>query len=398
MTRRWTWFGSDGARGRPGMRGRVCHRVGVTAIVVLGFATVSSAATAGWTGLPLPTGRALTFYRVSCASPSACFALGASQPDGFVRYQGTHVTRLKRPRLGRSASLDALACSSATACVAIGMSGRSSNHGVLALRWSNGRWSEMSLPAGPGRSLKVSAYQLTGLACPSTGTCVAVGQVSGVTTKPHAVIRPLLLRWNGQQWSSVRSPLTAGTLRSVSCASATACTAVGAGTEGPAVLRLHAGRWTRVRLGPRVSRAVGSSLASISCPTAISCLATGLINTAHRSAPAVTRVVVLRQTSGGWSTEVPPLPTLAPGDHPDHLTDDLTDVSCGAPGRCLGVGTFVNEGLIGSGRQGGMSLVFTATSRRPVPKTRAGVPASVSCPTAAFCLVGGYRSISRYTP
>lgn len=183
MTRRRTWFGTEVARGRPPMRGRVFRRVGAIAVVVLGLATASSAATAGWSGLTLPTGRALTSYEVSCASPSACFALGASQPDRFLRYKGTHVTRLEGPRVDRSSSVNALACPSATVCVAVGMSGRGSNHGLLALRWSNGRWSAMSLPAGPGRSLKVRTYQLTGLSCPSTGRCVAVGRVIGVSRR-----------------------------------------------------------------------------------------------------------------------------------------------------------------------------------------------------------------------
>jgi hypothetical protein len=253
-----------------------------------------------------------------------------------------------------------------------------------------------SLPAGLGRSLNQGHYELTGLSCPSTGTCVAVGQVQGLTTKRHGAIKPLLLVWNGRHWSSVPSPLTAGTLRSVSCASASACTAVGAGTKGSVVLRLHAGRWTRVRLSSQVSRAVGSSLASISCPTATSCLATGFINTTPHAAVPVTRVVALRETGGRWSTEVPPVPALARGDHRDKLIDDLTAVSCGAPGSCLGVGVSVNDG--GNGAQAGLSLAFTPTSRHPIAQTRAIVPLSVSCPITAFCLVGGAGSVWRYTP
>jgi hypothetical protein len=392
-------MGEDqGATGYGALAMRNVFRVVGVIAIVLGFATGASAATSGWSRLPLPTGRALTSYRVSCASPGACFALGASQPNPFVRYKGIDATRLEGPRVGRSSNINALACPTATICVAIGISNEKANHGLLALRWNSGRWAATSLPAGPGGSLKVSQYQLTGLSCPSTGMCVAVGHVDGVTTKGHGVIKPLLLVWNGRHWSSVPTPLTAGTLRSVACASASACTAVGAGTRGSAVLRLHAGRWTRVRLSPQVSRAVGSSLTSISCPTATSCLATGLINTAPHAAVPVTRVVALRESGGGWSTEVPPVPALAPGDHPNHLTDDLAAVSCGAPGRCLGVGVTVNDGGGVGAKQDGMSLAFTPTNPHPVAQTRAGLPTSVSCPTAAFCLVGGYRSITRYTP
>jgi hypothetical protein len=400
----WAHWGSfavwiiAGTLGRA-TRGRAVRLVGVSAIVGLGFATASSAATAGWSELPLPTRHALTPYEVSCASRSTCFAVGQRDSDLFVRYEGTRAQRLAGPRI--RSSINALACPSATACIAVGMSGRRANHGLAALRWSKGRWSTMSLPARPGRSLQESQYQLGGLSCPSTRMCVAVGDVQSALNSSHPVTRPLLFRWNGRRWSSVQLPLTTAALRSVSCASATACTAVGfaAGTHGtvePAVVRLHGGRWTRVRLRSRVVQTVGGSLVSISCATASRCLATGVIVTADAAGAAVTRVVILQETGGGWSTEVPPLPTLPRGDHPNDLEDNLTEVSCGAPGSCLGVGTSVNDR--GEGTGAGMSLVLTPTKPRATAQTRAGDPTSVSCPTAAFCLVGGYRSINRYTP
>ena len=363
---------------------------------VLGFATGASAATSGWSRLPLPAGHSLIPYQVSCASQSVCFAVGETGSDQFVRYTATHTTRLEGPRGVRASTVNALSCAAATACVAVGTTTQEANHGLLALRWNRGRWSATRLPAGPGRSLKQGHYELTGLSCPSTVMCIAVGQVEGLTTKRRGAIRPLLIRWDGRHWSSVPSPLTAGTLRSVSCASASACTAVGAENKRSVVLRLDAGRWRRVRLSPGDSRAVGSSLASISCPTGISCLATGLINTPPHAAVPVTRVVALREAGGRWSTEVPPVPALAPGDHRHKLIDDLTAVSCGAPGSCLGVGMSINDG--GNGAEAGLSLAFTPTSPHPIAQTRATVPFSVSCPTTAFCLVGGGGSVRRYTP
>jgi hypothetical protein len=365
--------------------------------IVLGFATGASAASSsGWSRLPLPAGHSVIPYQVSCASQIACFALGDTGSGQFVRYMGTDATRLQGPRRARSSTVNALSCASTTACVAVGITNQKANHGLLGLRWSTGRWSATSLPAGLGRSLKQSQYELTGLSCPSTGMCIAVGQVQGVTTKPHVAIRPLLVRWDGRHWSSVSSPLATGTLRSVSCASARACAAVGAGNNGSVVLRLRAGRWTRVRLSRQVAGEVGSSLASISCPTATSCLASGLINITPHAAVPVTRVVALRESGGGWSTEVPPVPALAPGDHRHNLVDELTAVSCGAPGSCLGVGSSVNDD--GNGAETGLSLAFTPTSPHPIAQNRATVPLSVSCPTAAFCLVGGGGSVRRFTP
>jgi hypothetical protein len=383
------------------MPGRAVRWVAVSTIVVLGLTTGASAATARWSSLPLPTGHVPTPYQVSCASQRACFALAMYVRDPFVRYTGTHATRLAGPRIDDPAELNALDCPSASACFVLGETGRSAHHGLLALRWHNRHWSAMRLPALPGRSLADSTYQLGGLSCPSTRMCIATGVVQAPTapTSTQPVIRPLLLRWNGRRWSSVRSPLTSGALRSVSCASATACTAVGftaTKSPGPAVLRLHAGHWTQVRFGPRASGVLGAGLTSISCPTANSCLATGVTDMTGPH-DAVTRVVDLRQTRGGWSTTLPPLPRLPRGDHPNDLTDSLTALSCGAPGSCLGVGTWINDR--GDGTSGSMSLAFRSTSPHPIAKSRAGSsPTSVSCPTTAFCLVAGNRSIRRYTP
>jgi hypothetical protein len=388
--------GALSATGYGALAMRNVDRVVVVIAIVLGFASGASAATSGWSRLPLPAGHSVIPYQVSCASQNVCFALGETGSDQFERYTATNTTRLQGPRGVRTSTVSALSCAAAFACVAVGTTTQVANHGLLALSWIRGRWLARSLPPGLGRSLKQGHYELTGLSCPSTVMCIAVGQVEGFTTRSHGATKPLLVRWDGRHWSSVPSPLTAGTLRSVSCASASSCTAVGAGNKGSVVLRLHAGHWTQVRLSAGDSRGVGSSLASISCPTATSCLATGLINTAPHAAVPVTRVVALRETGGRWSTEVPPVPALASGDHRHNLIDDLTAVSCGAPGSCLGVGMSVKNG--GNGAEAGLSLAFTPTSPRPIAQTRATVPLSVSCPTTAFCLVGGAGSVRRYTP
>jgi hypothetical protein len=289
--------------------------IGVVAVVVLGFAAGAPAATPQWLRLPVPAGGPVVPYQVSCASPIACFALGTTGPEKFIRYTGTRATRLAGPQGERSATISALSCGGLKECVAVGSTNQSADHGLLALRWSDRHWTTTRLPAGLGRSLTQAHYELTGLSCPATTRCIAVGQVVGITTKTHAAVKPLLLSWNGQRWSSVRSPLTTGTLRSVSCEAALVCTVVGAEHQRPAVLSLDAGQWTRVPLSLAVSRAVGSSLTSISCPTFGNCLATGLINVAPHAAVPVTRVVALQENRGVWSTEVPPAPAPRPGAH-----------------------------------------------------------------------------------
>lgn len=254
------------------------------------------------------------------------------QRDPFVRYTGTHATGFRsrgstNPRtstrwptrrqrrvswLGRHVE------------VRIGVCSRCAGEGALV---GDAR-SRRAWPVADGQQL--SAHRSVVPVDPDVHRNRGRAGTFSPTTS-ELVTRPRLLRFNGRRWSSVRSPLTAGGLRSVSCASANACTAVGfEGTKspGPAVLRLHAGPWTQVRFGSQASRVLGGGLASISCPTANSCLATGVTDIG--GPPEAVTHVALRQTGRGWSTKLPPLTRLPRGHHPNHLTDNLTAISCGA--------------------------------------------------------------------
>jgi hypothetical protein len=64
---------------------------------------------------------------------------------------------------------------------------------------------------------------LAGVSCASTSACIAVGRhpVAGVGTLP------LMGRWNGADWTTQGSRLLRGAMNAVSCYSPTACTAVG---------------------------------------------------------------------------------------------------------------------------------------------------------------------------
>jgi hypothetical protein len=190
--------------------------------------------------------------------------------------------------------------------------------------------------------------------------------------------------------------------------STVACTAVGydktkSGRLRGVAARLQDGQWTRLLLRPKLSHAVdGWNLGSISCPTATSCLATGEENVTGRArAVADVRIIALRETGRGWSTIVPRLPILPDRARPRRFEDDAGNVSCSAPGNCLGIGTWVNENY--GGPSGGLSLAFTPTDPHPNAQNRPGLPGfgpptSVSCPTASFCLIGSVDSLLRYTP
>ena len=89
-------------------------------------------------------------------------------------------------------------------------------------RWNGTSWSIVTSPNPSGTAESV----LSSVSCPSTTSCFAVG--SNLTTS-HT--KTLVEHWNGTSWSIVTSPNPSGAtdsaLSGVSCPTTTSCYAVG---------------------------------------------------------------------------------------------------------------------------------------------------------------------------
>ena len=129
------------------------------------------------------------------------------------------------------------------------------------------------------------------ISCPSPGVCVAVGNFDSggvdLAVSNYGVYADFLL---GGQWTLDILPLpadaTSAKLDSISCVSATNCTAVGiasvgTGSFGPSETSflaetLSGSTWTPTTLAVAVT-GTGSDLGlnSVSCPSATSCMAVG---------------------------------------------------------------------------------------------------------------------------
>jgi hypothetical protein len=106
--------------------GRVCGAfVGVLVAVWVGGVSSAVANTVSWSVSRMPL-RYASFYDVSCASASACMAVGdAGEPPVAALWDGRHWH--SRPPVyppgrngGRSASLYGVSCTSNTGCTAVG--------------------------------------------------------------------------------------------------------------------------------------------------------------------------------------------------------------------------------------------------------------------------------------
>jgi hypothetical protein len=98
---------------------------------------------------------------------------------------------------------------------------------ALITLWDGKRWASVSTPQPGTRST------LSGISCPTSTRCYAVGSSADGTLR-----RTLVVRWNGTGWGLVASPTlhsrgdTVDQLNDIACTSAASCVAVGsAGAE-----------------------------------------------------------------------------------------------------------------------------------------------------------------------
>jgi hypothetical protein len=222
--------------------------------------------TTGFGGLE--SGSESAFSSVVCVRRSSCTAVGyAGDPDGASplvgHWNGTVWSVRPAPTNGYSFGGDDLtgvSCTSTVACTAVGMTIVSIDDNYhfapLVERWDGINWSRQSAPGIVGASGTV----LTGVSCPATHLCSAVGYSQSSSNPPicstypqdcdgqgvycteypqYCPRAPVVALWNGEAWSTQPAPEPAGTtdgyLSGISCSSRTACVAVGSVTNSSGI-------------------------------------------------------------------------------------------------------------------------------------------------------------------
>jgi hypothetical protein len=183
---------------------------------------------------PTPPGTVQTFIGpISCTSPAACTTTGETHyPSGTVRtiaerWNGARwrIQPTPNPAHVSFASLGAVACPGPSSCLAVG----SSDNGNLAERWNGTSWRIVPIPTPPGSG------GLFSLSCATASACTAVGVAFNLQGGYL-----LAERWNGTRWSIQPTPLFAGAQdinAAVTCPTRLVCMAVG-GQESPRPTRV----------------------------------------------------------------------------------------------------------------------------------------------------------------
>lgn len=204
------------------------HRFAIAwiAVAVLLLANSAAAADSGWSieKTPNPIGGGF-LESVSCASATACTAVGGGAFGTLAeRWNGTKwsIEHTPNPTGGSGPSLSGVSCASASACTAVGYYNTGDTTDVaLAERWNGTKWSIEHNPNPTGSSNS----PLYGVSCASASACTAVGDDTNRTGNVT-----FAERWNGTEWSIEYPPnptRSANGLSGVSCVLVSACTAVG---------------------------------------------------------------------------------------------------------------------------------------------------------------------------
>jgi hypothetical protein len=280
------------------------------------------------------------------------------------RWDGSQWSIQSTPNADGAYAFLGVSCPGASDCIAVGISHRSGSQQTLAERWHGGVWTIEYTPS------PVGIAELNAVSCPSASACTAVGDHWNGST----IHRALVERWNGRKWTIQHIPKSANAgseleLNGVSCASESACTAVGttgggypsnSGQGHMVALRWNGRRWS-VQRTARSGRGV---LFGVSCPSARWCVAVG-----YKPGKALAE----RWNGKGWSFQPAPH-----GVGPDA-------VSCSSTRACTAVGGGDAERWNGA-----------LWSKQRTPDPGDNYLYGVSCPTAHDCTATGHSSGGSY--
>jgi hypothetical protein len=362
-TRRWLLAG-----------GRLSAAALGAAFIVFGASVLASAQTLSWSIVPSPNRVTEDFLAdVSCASATACMAVGDNGRTLAESWNGTSWSLVSSPSPGAGA-LSGVSCVSSAVCTAVGyVRTLSGGYRTLIESWNGTNWSVVPSPNIGSAS---DQNYLSGVSCTSATACTAVGY------HYNGVFKTLIESWNGTSWSVVPSPSPGGVndgLYGVSCMSATACTAVGGRLSSAyrTLIESWDGTSWSVVPSPNVGSATSpNSLQSVSCTSVTACTAVG---THYASSTSPGRTLAESWNGTSWS--------VVPSPNPASTGDTLSGVSCTSATTCTATGS--------TGGSPYQTLIesWNGTSWSVVPSPNAGSISSnldgVSCTSATACTAVG---------
>ena len=269
---------------------------------------------------------------VSCVGPAYCVAVGVheqSQTPVVERWTGSALSIMPSPdptppRAG-GASLSGVSCPSTTTCIAVGVK-NVANYAMSTLveQFDGATWSVVGSPT-PAPTTDV----LSAVTCLTATNCLAVGHYDTLPTNPLDDAS-LIERWNGTRWSRMAAPRQTyyPRLDGVTCATASRCFAVGNQldtdfNQSLLIDQWNGGQWSSVNAKSPSTTGLSVLYGAI-CASATRCYAFGSYRRADN------RQVPLVETWDGRSWAIMPSPSASFGR--------LVGGSCPTASTCFAVG------------------------------------------------------------
>jgi hypothetical protein len=239
---------------------------------------------------------------ISCVLATDCLAVrGSSSLSGVGTYTPARVERwngsswhrvgVTLPARTTSVDLNGVSCRGTKLCLVVGDYYKSTKGNAasspLALIYNGASLrpiSAMPLPKGQPN------VTLTGVSCPTTRNCVALGLANGnpAGLNKYSDGISFIETWNGARWALrtiVSSATTVAAPSSVSCATASFCVLMGEVTSvsnGYVTVGLYLGLWNGRRLARMRAPAAGGAESTVepsgvSCATSANCAVTGIV-------------------------------------------------------------------------------------------------------------------------
>ncbi len=334
--------------------------------------------------VPTPAGtQTANLTNVSCSSTTSCLALG--QYTTFAGTTGTVVDSWNGTSWSIQASPPAaatwssLSCGAPTLCIAVGYTG---SLGAGTTVQATAIWNGSTWTSQPGVTpVGATVTQLVSVSCTTATACTAVGSYfipdSGSSGDTLAEF------WNGSTWALQTVPMPANVtslqINSVSCASPTACMMVGTafdlGADGPVVETWDGSSWT-LGTAPTGGRN-GPSMLDVSCSSLTACTAVGFTKT--------NTFKLLDWNGTAWSAD-----HTIPLDHGSGFGASTGPVvSCGSATTCMAVEPLHLYGT-GSFVEVRASGVWSQHDAPAPPRRPASYFTGVSCPSSTQCMAVGY--------
>jgi hypothetical protein len=306
----------------------------------------------------------------------------------------------------QDATLASVACPSARSCVAVGYyTWGSNNKGGLITTGHGTTWSRGRTPVLPRGVAASEGAALSGVSCPRTGDCEAVG---GWGLGSGQAMAEAMTRGRWQRAVTIPPPANADTrpaayLSSVSCTGVGQCVAVGGYTDKTgaevAMAALESkGKWGRaVEVGlPRGAAASPTgTLYAVSCAGKATCEAAGDYTTSGGAQAAF----VEEESRGRWRDAVQ-ITSLPSGAQTSPPTVELGGISC-TPASCLTVGTYRDKAgglvpmtVLGSGRTWERAKSFGLPHGAAAGSGQSATLIAVTCDAADIYCTG----VGDYTP